>query len=87
VVTEGNIFNWGELWLLYNTIWYYTVLYRAGSNYTEQYARPIPCIPQEGGMWWWKPMKRAKVCLWRHNNDLEQNVLEQNVWRVKREVN
>ncbi len=39
VVDEGNIFNWGGLWLLYNTIWYYTILYhavRAGSNYTKQ---------------------------------------------------
>ena len=27
VVDEGNIFNWGNLWLLYNTIWYYTILY------------------------------------------------------------
>jgi hypothetical protein len=39
VVDEGNIFNWGGLLLLYNTIWYYTVLYhaiRAGSNYTKQ---------------------------------------------------
>jgi hypothetical protein len=27
VVDEGNIFNWGGLWLLYNTIWCYMVLY------------------------------------------------------------
>jgi hypothetical protein len=27
VVDEGNILNWGGLWLLYNIIWYYTVLY------------------------------------------------------------
>ncbi len=27
VVDEGNIFNRGGLWLLYNTIWYYTILY------------------------------------------------------------
>ncbi len=35
---ENNIFNWGGLWMLYNTIWYYTVLYhvvRVGSNYTK----------------------------------------------------
>ncbi len=39
VVYKGNIFNWAGLWLLYNTIWYYTILYhvvRAGSNYIEQ---------------------------------------------------
>jgi hypothetical protein len=27
VVDEGNIFNWGGLRLLYNTIWYYIILY------------------------------------------------------------
>ncbi len=28
VVDKGNnIFNWGGLWLLYNTIWYYMILY------------------------------------------------------------
>ena len=27
VVDEGNFFNWGGLWLLCSTIWYYMVLY------------------------------------------------------------
>jgi hypothetical protein len=26
-LVKWYIFNWGGLWLLYNTIWYYTILY------------------------------------------------------------